>query len=178
MEPLQHNVPILLPNCYVEEIDEVLRSSADKWLPVVNSYDERILVGMVRRKDLQILTRRMEENREEIEREEEMEMDDFETQLELGSSGVQLNVMKVKKREYGREVSVEERAKDALTERSENLMLDEPMQFASSTPMTFLHLLFITQSIHFGFVTKNGKLVGIVRRIHLEKLLRYYGNTN
>jgi hypothetical protein len=178
MEPLPSNWPFLLHNCYVQEIDEILKASRDKCLPVVNSYEERILVGMVRRKDLQSLARKVEENRVEMEMEEEMEMDDFETQLQLGSSGVQLNVMRAIKKEYGREVSLEERARDAVSEITENIMLDEPMQFASSTPMTFLHLLFITQSIHFGFVTKNGKLVGIVRRIHLEKILRYYGNTN
>ena len=180
MEPLGGSGAFLLTNCYVAEIERVLQATDDKWIPVVNSYEERVLLGTVTRKDLEILSRSMEESRANdlAELGHGKEVDDFETQVELGYSGVNLNVIKVLKKEYGREISLEERARDAANEICDNLMLDEPMQFASSTPMTFLHLLFITQSIQFGFVTKNGKLVGILRRIHLEKLLRYSGNTN
>ena len=37
--------------------------------------------------------------------------------------------------------------------------------------MTYLHLFFTTQSLPHGYVTKNGKLVGVLRRPHLEKYL-------
>ena len=37
--------------------------------------------------------------------------------------------------------------------------------------MTYLHLFFTTQFIHMGYVTKNGKLVGVLRRASLEKFL-------
>ena len=57
------------------------------------------------------------------------------------------------------------------------LRVEEADQFPSGMAMTNLHLLFIKQAMRFGFVTKNGQLIGILRRKKLENFLKMHRNS-
>ena len=49
--------------------------------------------------------------------------------------------------------------------------IEEADQIPSNTTMSDMHLMFVKHALNFGFVTRNGQLVGILRRKRLETIL-------
>eukprot|EP00009_Paramoeba_aestuarina_P016278 CAMPEP_0201543154 /NCGR_PEP_ID=MMETSP0161_2-20130828/72435_1 /ASSEMBLY_ACC=CAM_ASM_000251 /TAXON_ID=180227 /ORGANISM="Neoparamoeba aestuarina, Strain SoJaBio B1-5/56/2" /LENGTH=459 /DNA_ID=CAMNT_0047950891 /DNA_START=732 /DNA_END=2111 /DNA_ORIENTATION=- len=165
MEPLTR-VMMLPLNSYVGEVQACLDATSDIWIPVVNNFQNCLLLGMIRRNVLEAMVSADSDYPDTTRQKNHSEGN----LPGLPLSNIMMRIIYADKTN----AKCEEREKDADRGsgfRTCGLILEEAVQFSGGMQMTFLHLFFTTQFLPHGYVTKAGKLVGVLRKTSLEKFL-------
>jgi hypothetical protein len=151
----------------LRDMKEFLKSWAETpnyratFIPIVDSAETKTLVGTTTHEALLsfVTALQYEINKEKEKRQAKLE------QLEAEGRSTQKYLEKQRKRTFD------------IRKRIKKLIQSAPIQFQLDTPLNQIHLFFITLRLPNAFVTKNGKLVGMITRDALQKSISFGNET-
>jgi len=189
------HVPILYKKCYLAEVERVVSYCTDEDVAVLDNEEDKLLVGTIpmtalsmklleyscMMEDVAVVDETTEDDEEVSDgeqifgdplsdREDLMNSRDAgeaQSRFELQQSEVYRNKVK-----SSLQIVCAKTEKDATEDTpSMWISLDEPVHYLDHTPLVDLHLLFIMLSLRVAFVTKNQKLLGVIRRRDMARVL-------
>jgi len=161
---MNRNVIFITKDFTRQDIIKVLSESDYKTYPIVDSVDSMILIGCVSREDLEYAQQAwMEQSRDQQKKliSKEKQGTDIEEEKDNNHRGTN----------FESEIDSDVQPFELESEGVQIPMQPAPIQLAEQTPLTKIHLLFITLRLSNCFVTNNGRLVGNVSRQDLNRVI-------
>ncbi len=133
-------------------------------IPVVDTEANRLLLGSTNYESLLSFITKMQYalNREKEEQREVLEQENRTAEMQIM---------------YEKMLYKQKKKKIKLLNKLKDLITTAPIHFEPETPLTQVHLLFISMRLHNGFVTKHGKLIGVITRRALQQAITQHNST-
>jgi hypothetical protein len=168
---MDKNVGSVLPQkCTMRELKDFLQryATTDNFrqytIPVVDTEENRLLLGSTNYESLLSFITKMQYALNK-EKEEQRAI------LEQENRTADMQIM------YEKMLYKQKRKKIKLLNKLKDLITTAPIHFEPETPLTQVHLLFISMRLHNGFVTKHGKLIGTITRRALQQAITQHNST-
>ncbi|PRP81169.1 Chloride Channel (ClC) Family [Planoprotostelium fungivorum] len=137
-----------------EDVTKLMELKDEEEFPVVNDYDAMLLVGTISATDLVDLHGRVKVKEGEKEKKEEEQPMRVKAKMRLKEIGHDSKKVERKNKMKGHKQAIEIRS--------------TPVRFVENHPVSQVHMLFCVMRITHGYVTRNGKLIGVITRKKLR----------